>query len=248
MNLPTLKVEHKCTECGLREEGFFCCISDDSLDLFQVTKITNTYPVGSMLFVEGQPANGVYVLCQGSVKLYTCSQEGKVVILHIAKPGEILGLSAVVSGIDYEVSAEVIEPCQINYVRRQEMIDLIEKRADIAVRAIEHLSLQYHYAYDQIRSFGLTNSVAGKLAALMLAWCAENRTSDVEVRLKLPYTHEEIAEMIGSSRETVTRLLKDFRETELISLKGSDLLIHDTEKLRSIVSRPRSARTRRKAL
>ncbi|MBK9163292.1 MAG: Crp/Fnr family transcriptional regulator [Acidobacteria bacterium] len=244
MTLPILNVEHKCPECGLQKDGFFCSISDHSLDLFQVTKITNTYPSGSMLFIEGQPANGVYILCQGSVKLYTCSQDGKVVILHIAKPGEILGLSAVVAGGEYEVSAEVIEPCQINYVRRKEFLDLMEKRSDIAMRAVEHLSQQYHDAYDQIRSFGLTNSVAGKLAGLMLSWCRENGNGHGAVRLKLPFTHEEIAEMIGTSRETVTRLLKDFRQNELISLKGSDLLIHDPERLRSVVSRPRGSRSR----
>lgn len=244
MNLPILNVEHKCPECGLQESGFFCCISGDSLNLFQVSKITNTYPSGSMLFIEGQPANGVYILCQGSVKLYTCSQDGKVVILHIAKPGEILGLSAVVAGGDYEVSAEVIEPCQINYVRRKEFLDLIEKRSDVAMRAVEHLSQQYYDAYDQIRSFGLTNSVAGKLAALMLSWCRASGNGSGAVRLKLPFTHEEIAEMIGTSRETVTRLLKDFRQNELITLNGSDLLIHDPERLRSVVSRPRGSRTR----
>ncbi len=244
MNLPILNVEHRCPECGLQESGFFCCISEDSLNLFQVSKITNTYPSGSMLFIEGQPANGVYILCQGNVKLYTCSQDGKVVILHIAKPGEILGLSAVVAGGDYEVSAEVIEPCQINYVRRKDFLDMVEQRSDVAMRAVEHLSQQYQAAYDQIRSFGLTNSVAGKLARLMLSWCRESGNGQGAVRLKLPFTHEEIAEMIGTSRETVTRLLKDFRQNELITLKGSDLLIHDPERLRSVVSRPRGSRTR----
>jgi len=247
-----LKIQNKCVECCLPTESFYCGLEPDSLRAFEEVKITNTYAPGSMLFIEGQPANGVFMLCQGRVKLFTCSRDGKVVILHIAAAGELLGLSAVVSGGNYEVSAEVIEPCQVNYVRRSDFMRLMQ-RSDVAMNAVKHLCSQYHDAYNQIRSFGLSNSVSDKLALLMLEWSGNgdgngngngNGRPHGPVRIKMPFTHEEVAEMIGTSRETVTRLLKDFRERNLITLKGSDLHIHDTKALEAMIGRPRGSRAK----
>lgn len=236
-----IKVENRCGECGLRSDHFFCGVSSESLRSFEELKITNGYPPGSLLFVEGQPAGGVYLLCQGRVKLYTCSREGKVIILHIAKAGELLGMSAVVSGENYEVSAEVLEPTQTNYVRRADFMRLIEKHPDLAMRAVQHLSHQYQDAYHQIRSIGLSNSAGDKLANLLLVWCGPTRENGDPVKLKLRHTHEEMAEMIGTTRETVTRILKQFKELDLISIKGSDLLIHDPKRFDGMIGRPRGS-------
>ncbi len=243
MSLIGIDVEHNCTECTFRTDGFFCCLSTESIKDLQSAKVTNAYPVGSMLFVEGQPANGIYVLCQGVVKLFTCSNDGRVVITHVARSGEVLGLSAAVSGGEYEVSAEVLEPCQVNFFRRNDLIRLMEKRPDIAMQAIRHLSRQYYDAYTQVRSFGLSNSVAAKLARLLLEWCGSAAAENGRLRLKMAYTHEEVAEMIGTSRETVTRLLKDFRNRDLISISGSYLYIHDPGELIAVVRQPRRSRS-----
>lgn len=249
-----LKIQNKCSECGHRTGSFFCGLSPESLKMLEEVKITNSYSSGSMLFIEGQPANGVFMLCQGEVKLYTCSRDGKVVIMHIAGPGELLGLSAVVSHGNFEVSAEVISACQVNFIRKADFMRLLSNHPEISMNAVRHLCTQYNEACNQIRSFGLSTSVADKLAKLMLEWSLHTVASpgytggdgngNGPVRIKMRFTHEEMAEMIGTSRETVTRLLKDFKERELISLKGSDLYIHSTKNLESVIGRPRGSRSR----
>lgn len=204
----------------------------------EALKISNMYPRGSVLFIEGQPSQGVYILCQGRIKLSTCSRDGKVIILQIAEPGEVLGLSAVISDSSYEVTAEVIEPCQISFVRKSDFLRLLRENTDACLNAVKQLSHNYQTAHLQICSLGLSSSVADKLAKLFLSWCGSNGSGSYNgsgsVHLKISYTHEEIAEMIGTSRETVSRLLKNFRERKLISLKGSDLVIHDKRRLESI--------------
>ena len=216
----------------------------------EALKITNLYPRGSLLFAEGQASQGVYILCYGRVKLSTCSRDGKVIILQIATAGEVLGLSAVVSGADYEATAEVIEPCQIGFVRKSDFLRLLQQNQDACLNAVKQLSQNYQTAHVQICSLGLSSSVADKLAKLFLGWCGTsgddhhgngngyhyngNGNGNGAVHLKIHYTHEEIAEMIGTSRETVSRLLKNFRERKLISLKGTDLVIHDRRRLESI--------------
>jgi CRP/FNR family transcriptional regulator, cyclic AMP receptor protein len=234
-----LKVQHKCSGCATARGGFFCGLPPGSLQNLDALKISNFYPRGSVLFIEGETAQGVYILCQGKVKLSTCSRDGKVIILQIAEAGEVLGLSAVVSGAVYEVTAEVIEPCQISFVRKSDFLRLLQQNTDVCLNAVRQLSQNYQTAHGQICSLGLSTSVADKLAKLFLGWCANSNGSgipgyDGSVHLKIHYTHEEIAEMIGTSRETVSRLLKNFRERKLISLKGADLVIHDRRRLESV--------------
>ena len=232
--LNNLKVQHSCSDCELRSESFFCKLPQYDLQLFESLKITNGYPKGSTLFVEGQPSNGIYMLCQGRVKLSTCSKDGKVVIIHIAEAGELLGLAASVSGSPYEATAEVLESCQVNFIRKDDFLNLLQHNPQLCFSAVKQISHNYHKAFLQICSFGLSKSVADKLAKLFLDWCKESDEMNGTIHLKISYTHEEIAAMIGTSRETVSRLLKDFKDRNLITLKSSHLIIHDKKRLEAM--------------
>jgi CRP/FNR family transcriptional regulator len=225
------KIQHKCLDCELRSANFFCNLSQASRETFESLKITNAYPKGATLFMEGHPSNGIYMLCQGRVKLSTCSRDGKVIILRVAEAGEILGLSTAVSDLNYEATAEVLEPCQVNFVRKEDFLRFLAENTEACFSAVKQISNKYHTAYIQIRSFGLSHTAADKLAKLLLEWGKTNSNGNGGIHLKLSYTHEEIAEMIGTSRETVTRILKDFKDRKLITLKGSDLIIHDQKRL-----------------
>ena len=242
-NLATLEVRHKCQSCDLRTEHFFCMFSDPVLKSFYALKITNAYPKGATLFSEGEPSNGVYMLCQGRVKLSTYSKDGKALILTIAEAGELLGLSAAISDSPHEVTAEVLDPCQINFVRRADLLRFLQQNAEAGLSALRQLSRNYHTAHTQLCSFGLSATVGDKLVKLLLGWCQNSNGSNGAVNIKLTFSHEEIAEMIGTSRETVTRLLKELRERDLITVHGSDLRICDRKRLEAAVGtkvRPRS--------
>jgi CRP/FNR family transcriptional regulator len=233
--LTNLKIQYSCLGCELRSQSFFCHLPKSALQIFESLKVTHAYPNGATLFMEGQPANGIYMLCQGRVKLSTCSRDGKVIILRIAEAGEVLGVGATVSNSVYEATAEVLEPCQVNFVRKDDFMRFLEQNAEASLGAVKQLSHNYHVAYLQVCSFGLSTSVADKLAKLLLEWCKTRGDMQTDIHLKMSFTHEEIAEMIGTSRETVSRLLKDFRERKLITLKGSDWIIHDKAKLEAII-------------
>ncbi|MEP6947378.1 MAG: Crp/Fnr family transcriptional regulator [Acidobacteriota bacterium] len=235
-----LCIQEKCQKCELGNDSYFCNLPPNDLELFASIKVTKVYPKGTMLFVEGQPASGVYMLCQGKVKLSTCSQDGKVIIIGIAEPGDLVGLSAVLDGTEYEITAEVMELCQIDYVGRPDMLRFLAENPQACLNAARQLSRSYQTAYRQVCALGLSDSVAGKLAKLFLGWSGNGHGGDGRVQLKNFFTHEEIAEMIGSSRETVTRALKYFREQNLITLKGSNLVIHDRQRLKAVVNMRRS--------
>jgi CRP/FNR family transcriptional regulator, cyclic AMP receptor protein len=232
-----MDITDNCTQCRMREEKIFCNLEPKALQALEALKFTSVYPAGSLLFVQGQSPRGIFILCSGRVKISTCSNDGKTLILKLASKGEVLGLSSAILNRPYEVSAETVEPSQVNFVKREDFVRFIQEYGDACLHAAQQLSHNYHSAQKEIRSLGLSQSASEKLARLLLEW-AENGSekTDAGIRIKLLLTHEEIAQMIGSSRETVTRLLSDFKKRDIIQMKGSTLLIKDPDSLEEMLN------------
>jgi len=226
----------KCASCTDRLPNFFCSLSVEALSELQRVRHTLHYSAGSVVFSEGEPPRGVYLLCKGKVKLSIGGSDGKTLILHIAEPGELLGLSSTVSRRAYQSTAEAREDCQMVYISQEDLVRLMRQYNDICLRVAEHLSQRYSGACREIRSLALSHSAAGKLAKLLLEWTPENRDNSRPVALKLSMTHEEMAEMIGTSRETVTRLFAEFKKKQLIQSNGSTLLVRNRTGLQSLIS------------
>jgi len=219
-----LQMVENCTTCTLRKDNFFCQFSGDLLRSFESLSHITSYPGGAVLFVEGQMPGGAFVLCSGKVKISTTSKEGKVLILRTAKPGDVIGLSAVISGQAYEIAAETLGPCLVNFVEREGLLRLIERNGELGLRSALAVSREFQDAYREIHELVLTRSSSGKLARLLLSWVGRDGEAR-EMRIQTPATHEEMAQRIGASRETVTRLLSDLRKKDLIRLEGSTLVI-----------------------
>jgi len=225
-----------CTTCKWRTDGFFCSLPDGALTAFDTIAFTNVYPEGAVLYAEGQPPRGVFVLCRGAVKLSISSGDGKTLITRIAQHGECLGLSSVLTGNAYKSSAETIEPSQVNFIKREDFVRFLQEHTAACASSSRQLSIQCEADADHIRALGLSHSAAEKLAHLLLSWATENgKPVDNGTRLQLLMTHEDISQLIGTSRETVTRLLKEFREKNIVSIKGSSLTIHNKQALEALV-------------
>lgn len=231
-----LQVTENCLICKLRHEGFFCDLPKESLQDLEKVKYASAYPQGAILFVEGQAPRGVYIVCSGRVKLTTTSRDGKTLILRIAHGGEVLGLHATVSGKPYELTAETLQPCQLDFIKRDDFLRFLQNHGEACLTAAQHLSKNCQSAYEMIRSLGLSHSVSEKLARLLLEWAGDGDETKDGIRIKVSLTHEEIAQLIGTSRETVTRVLGEFREKELAQLRGSTLLIRNRAGLEKLIA------------
>jgi CRP/FNR family transcriptional regulator, cyclic AMP receptor protein len=225
-----LNILDNCLACPVREEHLFCNLPLTAVQRLNEIKSTAIYPKSAILFVEGQQPRGVFLLCRGKAKLSTSSAEGKTVITGISGAGDVLGLSAAISNRAYEVTAEMIEPGQANFVTRDALLHFLREYGEVAVRVAEQLSRNYYTAYEGIRMLGLATSPSEKLAKLLLGWSGGSGNGDA-VQVNLTLTHEEIAEMIGTTRETVSRLFSDFRKRQLVQLKGATLVIRDRSAL-----------------
>lgn len=231
-----LKVKTKCSGCYARSGGFFCNFSTAALSAFEAIAAPAVYPAGKTLFVQGQPSTGIYVLCQGRVKLSTYSEDGKAIILRVAEAGEALGLSSALCGSPQKATAEVIETCHVVFAERRAFLKFLNQYAEGGVNSSRQLSHNYNAAYSQVRLLGLSNSVTEKLARLIWQWAIEAKSRDVS-EFCIAFTHQEIAEMIGTSRETVTRLFNDFKARGLISIRGHQATIENSDYFISMAGR-----------
>jgi CRP/FNR family transcriptional regulator len=226
----------ECLACHRRSESFFCALSEESLAAFNPIKHAAVFPEGAVIFVEGQSARGIFVLCQGQAKLTTNSHDGRTLILRIARAGEVLGLDAVVSGKPYEATVETMQPCQLSFVDRNDFLRFLKEHGDACLRAAQQIGRDCRDAYDMVRSIGLSHSVSGRVAKFLLATAADGDVTNGVVRARLALTHEEIAQLMGTSRETITRTLTEFRKKEIVELKGSTLIIHNKPALEQLVA------------
>jgi CRP/FNR family transcriptional regulator len=230
-----LQLAENCLICKLRHSGFFCELPKGTLEDLEKIKYASAFPQGAILFLEGQPARGAYIVCSGRVKLSTTSRDGKTLILRIAQAGEVLGLHATVSGQPYELAAETLQPCQLDFIKREDFLHFLQNHADACLHAAQHLSQNCQDAYEMIRSLGLSHSVSEKVARLLLEWAADGENTKDGIRIKVSLTHEEMAQLVGTSRETVTRVLGEFREKHLAQLRGSTLMIHNRAGLEKLI-------------
>ena len=231
-----LEIIENCLICPLRHDYLFCDLPPSDLGVLQTMSSFATYPKGAILFVEGQEPRGIFILCNGSVKLSAGSAEGKSLIIRIADSGEVIGLPGTISGKPYELTAETLEPLQANFIRRESFLQFLREHGQAALRVSQVLCEIYHATCMEVRYLGLSGSAAAKLARFLLDWNANHpHDSDIS-RSILTLTHEEIAEMLGTTRETITRLFADFKRQQLVEVRGSSLVITDRRGLQQFLA------------
>jgi CRP/FNR family cyclic AMP-dependent transcriptional regulator len=198
-------------------------------------RFTKHYPRGSVIFSEGEKPRGVYVLCEGRVKISITSAEGKTLILEVSQPGELLGIDAIISGQPYGATAKTVDKCRLNFFPSEQFLRLINKDHRVYAAVVQALSLKLSQVVEHTRLLFLSKSASEKLARLLVRWCDELGTDTPQgIRIDSRLTHEEVAQMICSSRETVTRLLSEFKQKGILSLAKNGVFIRDREALEAL--------------
>lgn len=226
------------TNGGFRQSlsGLDSQISSSSLCDLQSITINITYPVGAVLFEEGQVLKGVFVLKSGLVKLTATSSEGKTLILRLIRPGGILGLSAAISERPYDSCAVAVHRGEAEFIRLDDFSRFLAGHIEIYEAISRDLISQQNDAWSQLRMVGLCTSASGRLARLLIDWSASGQHTNQGIRITVPLTHEEIGECISTSRETVSRTLSEFKNRGLISFQGSTLTISNSAGLQKLAN------------
>ncbi len=208
-----------------RSGEFFKKLTPAALRDLESMEFPTLYQPGVQLFSEKSASTGIFIVVSGEVKLSINSSEGKRLILSIAKAGEVLGLSSVLSGLPSEMTAEVLYPSRIAVIDRDQFLAFMGRHPEVYQVVTQELSLQYKIACEQLRIVALSGSAPEKLARLLLEWSEGGQKTEAGMRFRFSLTHEEIGEFIGASRETVTRTLSTFKSRRLVAFHGSILEI-----------------------
>jgi CRP/FNR family cyclic AMP-dependent transcriptional regulator len=223
-----------CAECEYRSLRMFCNLSPEALQDFNAIGVQLTVPAGSIIFYEDDPAISVTVICSGQVKLSCSSPEGRTLILKVAVSGDILGLSSVISGTVNEVTAEALETCLVKTIPKEQFLRFLEKHGQASLHAAKALSEEYRTAYFDARRLALSTSVQARVASVLLDWGRAAGCGKSEMRFTMSLTHEELANLTGTSRESITRCLGRLQDDHLIQIKGASILIPDPDKLEAV--------------
>jgi CRP/FNR family transcriptional regulator len=215
---------------GLAEQDLYSLMRE--FHGFRGRNLNSLHGRGKVLFAEGEPSRGVYILRTGRATVSISSSEGRVVILRMAQAGDVLGMTAALQDSCYETTVKTLEPCRTDFISRAELMDLIEKSDAAKQEVLRILSNELTELTNRTRSLLLPQTASGRLARLLLEWCnGTNGNNAHAIRLDKVFTHEEIAQMICSSRETVTRLLAIFSRRRLIDITADSILINQREAL-----------------
>jgi CRP/FNR family transcriptional regulator, cyclic AMP receptor protein len=230
-------ITENCLDCKRRVGRLFCDLPRGTLELLESLGVSTACPKGTVLFAEGQSPRRVFVLCAGYVKLSVTSKTGNRFCLGIAQPGAVLGLSAVISRKPHELTAETGDPCQLRIINSDRLLGLMRNDPALSLAVVQCLSDDVQKVHNCVRLLGLSHSAIERLTRLLVQLSKYERTGAGHTALlTVPFTHRDLALMLGTTRETVTRLLAELTRKKLIRRHGSRLLIHDEHGLRMLSS------------
>jgi len=147
-------MQSSCLTCDFRPDRLFCDMPAESLKAFDEIKTLASFPRGTILFSEGRPVRGIYMLCDGRAKLSICSDVGRRLTLRVAGPGQVLGLGAVMTNTPYEITAELVDNSQVAFVRRKDLMKFLREHPQACLQVVRMLSQDVHGAYERVRTIG----------------------------------------------------------------------------------------------
>jgi len=225
-----------CAACSNRRPGWFCSLGSAVLADLELATSTISLPAEAALFTQGEDARCLYLICSGYLKLTAGRPEDKQMIVRVAGPGSMLGLYAVLSHGVYEVSAESLTSAQLRPVERERFLNFLRSHKEAQMRAVQCICQEYRFALQDACRIALSETVATRLARLLLELAHQigEHTEKGEFRFPLLLTHEEMASMTCTTRETVTRTLGQFRKDGWITIEDSVITVHQPDRLQNL--------------
>ena len=221
---------HPCADCEVVETYSLC--PDGLRGVFDTLKTSAVYRKGEAIFHEGDPSHSAYIVCAGTVKLITASAEGRVLLLRFAGPGEILGLADIVRQSPYSCTAIASERAVLGAVPSETFLRFVRSYPEAGLRLTEVLSAQYKAAQRETRFLAFGGTSVARLAHLLLEWAAEHGVADANgVRIPSHATQTELAQAIGATRETVTRVLGQLIRDGVLERRPDSIFIRNSDEL-----------------
>ncbi|MDO7850597.1 Crp/Fnr family transcriptional regulator [Hymenobacter convexus] len=205
------------------------------MDFIATSKISQSYQKGQRIFHEGSPALGLHCVSQGKIKVTKASGDGKEQIVRLAKDGDVLGFQSVLTESRYSTSAVALDDCVVCFIPRADFFRVWQSNVQFSTSLMQMMAKalgaaevqMLHLAYKPVRE---------RLAeALLLLYHTFREESDA-LPFSMSVSREDLASLVGTAKETATRLLSDFKEAGIIATRGSQVTILKPNSLSEIAS------------
>ncbi len=230
-----MALRRSCVDCTVRGAHCFCNLDTEALRQLDRMGTQVVYGERERVIEEGGDPDKVCVVCRGMLKLTTSSSDGRLLLLRIVGPGDVLGLAAALKGARYEATAETLEECEVRVISRTEFLRFLEKFQEVGSNSAETMAGEYETTVLSARRLALSGSAAGRLANVLLDWGRMSaqkggtngtaKKGEAALRFRMPLTHEELGNMAGISRETTTRVLSKLKKEGLIEIEGERMVL-----------------------
>ena len=222
------------------------CTSDDFLQnltsdqRLQIERHTNyaAYPTGHVFYSPGEQSDQLLIIRTGRVRLYKLSPEGRALTLFVLEPQAIFGETALAESWQHDCFAEAMSECVVGTISRVSLRELLSNDSAIALRLMDIMGQRLRTLEQKLADIAF-KSVPQRLATVLLslADCQPELTTPQKPPAVIRYTHQQLAEMIGSYRETVTKVVSEFREAGLIHVDEESIYLTDIVQLRQLAGR-----------
>jgi len=222
-----------CTEnCIARKNNLFRHLSQEEAEMVNSVKKSEFHKRGTVLYREGNRINGFYCIQSGILKIYKTGFDGKEQIIRFARQGDLIGFRSIIGNETACTSAEVIEDTNCCYIPGYTLIELVKRNGNFSLDLMQLTCKELGEANSYLTDVA-QKTVRERLAEILIHLKEEFDTDDENV-LKISLTREELANIVGTATESVIRLLSEFKQDNLIDLKGRKIKLLDIPKLQKI--------------
>jgi CRP/FNR family transcriptional regulator len=219
----------------LKRFFLFSELSDEQLSKIAILVRDRNYQRGQFVFIEGEPGQSLFMLKQGLIKLTKRSEDGREHILHFVHPGQIFAEVILFGDGSYPATAEVQQESVIGAIANNEMEQLIKDNPEIAVSMLHIMSRRLRIAQDRAMNLAL-NDVRRRLIYVLLDLATENGSKTSKgIEINLALTNQELANMVGTSRESANRIINDLKKNGALEINRQQIIITDKKKLRDLM-------------
>ncbi|MHB8792677.1 MAG: Crp/Fnr family transcriptional regulator [Thermoleophilia bacterium] len=216
----------------LRQTPIFSPLSEEELDSIIPQVVKRRLKKNTVIFHENDPASAFYLVKSGRVKIYKTGPEGREQVLSILGDGQIFGDVPAFDGGPYPASAATMTDSEIYLIRSEDFQALVRRHPEVALKIIRVLGQRLRQSMELVRDLSF-KQVPHRLAGLLVKLAGEYGTeSEAGLLIELPLSRQELADIVGTSRETITRELKKMEREGLVLIDRRRLTISDPERLR----------------
>jgi CRP-like cAMP-binding protein len=213
-----------CQTCPHRKSPLMACCAREELDFIATNKSTQHYQKGQFIYQEGNQPLGLYCVYEGRIKLAKAGGDNKEQIVNLARQGDALGYRSLIAGSRYTVSAVALEDCVVCFVPRPDFLRLVQANVQYSTALMQLLARSLGEAEEQMLQLAY-KPVRERLAGALVMVQQTFRREDEELPFRIALGREDIAALVGTAKETVSRLLSEFKDSGLIATRGSQITI-----------------------